>query len=316
MTLQYARQMPEARSRLLRWLSGRHHSDLPGVLAPEQAYAASRTVPNFVLALPRDQRGPAMSQWVTTRVRLADLHWVSDDLTDLAEHAGTQIPEHRLHPEELPHDIGLLAWARPIVGADGREIIATLWVALPEGVWIATWVDPMLSSRKVLTGNSTADPAAVERRAAEIGSAYGWLAPDEEFLLPWTTAWQWDSVEGGRARAISTLIATWLLMGQTLTVSEQIQAQPSERRRLQRRGDPEPVVTYVALRKQRTQHEPHDDASLTPREYHHRWLVSGHWRKQWYASVETHRPIWISPHIKGPAGAPLLRSEHVYTLRR
>ncbi len=33
-----------------------------------------------------------------------------------------------------------------------------------------------------------------------------------------------------------------------------------------------------------------------------RWIVSGHWRQQWYPAVQAHQPIWIAPYVKGPAG--------------
>jgi hypothetical protein len=103
-------------------------------------------------------------------------------------------------------------------------------------------------------------------------------------------------------------------MGQTITTNTTEQPQPAEVRRLLRRGDPNPTVNTVALR--RSQHSDDSPILATGREYRHQWIVSGHWRKQWYPSIEDHRPIWISPHIKGPDGAPLLKSERVYTLNR
>lgn len=42
------------------------------------------------------------------------------------------------------------------------------------------------------------------------------------------------------------------------------------------------------------------------RAYRHRWIVHGHWRNHWYPSRQTHRPIWIDQHVKGPDGAPIL----------
>jgi hypothetical protein len=42
----------------------------------------------------------------------------------------------------------------------------------------------------------------------------------------------------------------------------------------------------------------------------------GHWRKQWYPSQERNVPIWISPYVKGPDGAPLLAGEKVYAWQR
>jgi hypothetical protein len=44
----------------------------------------------------------------------------------------------------------------------------------------------------------------------------------------------------------------------------------------------------------------------TGHEYTHQWIVSGHTRKQWYPSTQTHKFIFIDPYIKGPEGAPML----------
>jgi hypothetical protein len=51
---------------------------------------------------------------------------------------------------------------------------------------------------------------------------------------------------------------------------------------------------------------------MSERDYQHQWVVRGHWRQQWYPSRNVHRPIWITPHIKGPEGAPLLGGERVF----
>jgi hypothetical protein len=53
-------------------------------------------------------------------------------------------------------------------------------------------------------------------------------------------------------------------------------------------------------------------AGQSDREYHHQWIVRGHWRDQWYASRGVHRPVWIAPHVKGPEGAPMLGGEKVH----
>ena len=48
------------------------------------------------------------------------------------------------------------------------------------------------------------------------------------------------------------------------------------------------------------------------RDWSHRWLVSGHWRNQWYPSEGVRRPIWIDAFVKGPSDAPLLVRPTVY----
>jgi hypothetical protein len=116
-----------------------------------------------------------------------------------------------------------------------------------------------------------------------------------------------------------TILATWLLMGQTLVRSERLVAQRPARRRIAR-ADPtlDPTVRYIDLRRART--EPTDRADdenrASSREYRHRWVVRGHWRNQWYPSRNDHRPIWIDPHFAGPEDKPLLGGERVNVLRR
>jgi hypothetical protein len=117
-----------------------------------------------------------------------------------------------------------------------------------------------------------------------------------------------------------TILATWLLMGQTLVRSEQLTAPRAARRRIARE-DPhlDPTVRYIDLRRART--EPVERSDITEprsatREYRHRWIVRGHWRNQWYPSRNDHRPIWIDPHVAGPEDKPLLGGERVNVLRR
>jgi hypothetical protein len=41
-----------------------------------------------------------------------------------------------------------------------------------------------------------------------------------------------------------------------------------------------------------------------PREWSCRWLVRGHWRQQWCPGRREHRPIWITPYVRGPGDKP------------
>lgn len=35
-----------------------------------------------------------------------------------------------------------------------------------------------------------------------------------------------------------------------------------------------------------------------------RWVVRGHWRRQWFPKRDTHAPVWIHPYVKGPEDRP------------
>jgi hypothetical protein len=65
---------------------------------------------------------------------------------------------------------------------------------------------------------------------------------------------------------------------------------------------PAPKISVVDIRRRSN---PHPTGTSEHREWTHRWIVSGHWRRQWYPSVEEHRPIWIEPYVKGPEGLPI-----------
>jgi hypothetical protein len=62
-------------------------------------------------------------------------------------------------------------------------------------------------------------------------------------------------------------------------------------------------------------HERTGDGGTEGHEYQHRWIVSGHWKRQVYGpGGSLRRPIWVAPYIKGPEGAPLLTGEKVRAL--
>jgi hypothetical protein len=89
----------------------------------------------------------------------------------------------------------------------------------------------------------------------------------------------------------------------------------AERRELARKQAPDfgDEITFVTLRRpEPRRHEHKDDAAAV--EWKHRWIVSGHYRAQWYPSEAAHHVIWIAPYLKGPEDAPLF--EHAYRVAR
>jgi hypothetical protein len=74
-------------------------------------------------------------------------------------------------------------------------------------------------------------------------------------------------------------------------------------------------VLVVTLRRPKTPspegHEPEEG------NWSRRWIVSGHWRNQWYPSLNRHQQIWIAPFVKGPEDKPLvLHADRVYEFTR
>lgn len=105
----------------------------------------------------------------------------------------------------------------------------------------------------------------------------------------------------GFIRVVASLL---LFIDQDIVVAGRRHANRATQRKLERSKHPleEPVVRVITLRKKRYEHHASDESE---RVYHHRWLVRGHWRNQWYPSLGIHQPKWIAPYIKGPDDTPL-----------
>lgn len=100
-----------------------------------------------------------------------------------------------------------------------------------------------------------------------------------------------------------------LLLTQGVVEHEIWEATRQLQRQARRKGGVLDPVTIVRLPKR---HYVTDGDGHTLTEWSHRWMVTGHWRKQWYAKAEVHRPKWIAPYVKGPDDKPLLVKEKRY----
>lgn len=308
----------------------------------------------------------------------AELFYVSADMTDLARHAADTLTDYRLHPEDLPAQIGVMVYEHPPVegtaAARHNAISVVSWGPGRGGLWVHTWatISPaqqgivrigrtlaQLPRDEVLERARTAaardlpeptpenKPSASEETADQVADhILATFLPNLErasvppsFVPPHGYEWcaltpmEFTEMEGwpnGVSEAESsgatearialqrTILATWLLMGQTLVRSEPMTAPRAARRRIERL-DPvlDPTVRYIDLRRARTEPTDRPDGvGTSTREYRHRWIVRGHWRNQYYPSRNDHRPIWIDPHFAGPEGKPLLGGERVNVLRR
>lgn len=72
------------------------------------------------------------------------------------------------------------------------------------------------------------------------------------------------------------------------------------RKRAKRAGLDEADVLVVRLRRERQANEHLGGVA----NYSHRFMVHGHWRDQWYPTLDAHRQVWIAPYVKGPADKP------------
>lgn len=247
-------------------------------------------------------------------LRLGELFYVSADMTDVAEAAGKTLPNFGLNREDLPAERGLLMFDRPIaewVDGDGRvsHVIACSWTPgiprlFPPDYLVLnfyTWRD--LNLRGGLQSGLITDEgrSLIESQPRLIhDNESGFRLGQEHEMPPATT------LLGSWGR---TVLSAWLLMQQPgVSTREPYKYGQHDLKWLKRRRLRQSPVTVVRLRYATSGGS---GASHAGREYHHRWMVRGHWRRQWYPSRGSHVPIWISPHIKGPDDAPIKAGERV-----
>jgi hypothetical protein len=93
------------------------------------------------------------------------------------------------------------------------------------------------------------------------------------------------------------------LQDRILVASHQEAERPTRRRMAKAGFEHEPVVRVVELRRKQARSERDGDPVYV--EWSHQWIVSGHWRQQWYPSLNDYQPRWIMPYVKGPEDKPL-----------
>lgn len=114
----------------------------------------------------------------------------------------------------------------------------------------------------------------------------------DEKGVPTGAAWWWKIAQ-----------TTFRLMQQTITQRSHERPDRPTRRQASRYGFAEREIVVVRLRR-------HRDPTAEPGEgkanYSHQFIVSGHWRNQFYPASGVHRQIWISPYVKGDESLPLV----------
>lgn len=302
-----ATDMPRVRDDLLNFWRG----ELAEVMAQKWADDGDMIAP--------PPNGAAFTGLVRRNLTLAELYYVSSDMTQLAVHAAQTTPRFVFERVDLPSDHGLIVFEEPFdqVSEDPSApcpLIAALWGTAPAGlfpgaggVWITVFADSDITVHRQVA-IAGADAVARARNEGLIPP----LTYNEDCAFAFGAAG--EAVNGGSTRDYGTILRTaWLLMQQeSIASSRRVEVDRAERRRLARRGIQPQAVRVITLR---TAHSA-GPGSAEAREYHHRWIVRGHWRNQWLPSRRVHRPIWIAPHLKGPEDAPLLTGEKVYAWTR
>lgn len=257
------------------------------------------------------RNGAGNSAWdefnLTDILPIAEACYVSPDMTAVALRAGQQLPRHYLQLDDLPGWHGYLLWDR-------------------QASLVAEFKDASVPIRGVIWAHSKVPVGRGTGRTRDGVEVHPLIEiPQTPMLIPTETAIWWANkkkpievthVDGGPGVPIDDLadllLATWILMGQTIARIDTAPAERHERKRSARAGLPD-VVKIVHLRRF-SDHPTEETGEVVP--WSHRWLVGGHWRNQYHPSDQTHRLMWIDPYVKGPQHLPLVVKDEVKALVR
>lgn len=246
----------------------------------------------------------------------AELFFVTAPMAELASEAAKSLPSFKVAEFDLPSPTGFLIFEKPIAkdtNYDGNDVYISgaSWRTIDLGadgplLWFSFYVDVhRVWDDAAASGQESPEQAAFQKA----NSPRFTYSTDGATILHGPQ----DQRQQGVLNLWGKTIATaWLLMQQTLAEVSEPTYTRADRRRLARRGATPDAVRVIELRRPRGS----GPSGESDREYHHQWIVRGHWRQHWYPKREVHRPVWIAPHIKGPDGAPMLGGEKVHTWKR
>jgi len=319
-SVRFAKDVPEAQSKLIRFLE----QSAPDMWAAKFREVGYRSLTAFRndgipvydgslgFAIPgefdkddREETARALARWQAWAVRESALHFVNDTMTGRVREAAADLPEFAVDPELVPHEMGLLCWAKPVAG-EAVQITAMSWCPIEGGLWLTFYNDTGLS------------PYDEDQRAMK-----GWLEEAGTMAVPWGgSSHAGQKIAEFFTEAFRTLLTTWLFMADEIVAEvREERLPPKDARKIRRRGHPAPAVSYISLRKvvrPKPEEEKFEDAG---RKYHGHWKVSGHWRHykaERYRPEVRSRPQWIEAYEKGDAEEPAEKTPRakVYTLNK
>lgn len=288
-----------------------------------------------------DPKGVDFHSLLRNHVKAGHAYRVTHDMSQMVEFAASQLEDlDRFDLSLAPTGCGIVCFDRPLPVKDvrGRTMLIH-WLIWGPAQVRASLASPVLSGTALWTFNDywrEPDDVAQELAAKEhsardvfLHKVGRWAGVGMDVAFPeqrMGPAWIEPSetkraeilAEGGIPSAATSVnryvMALWMLLNQTVTKVEDESIDRPARRRAVKAKLP-PKVTVIRLRREESHYEPRDGESLV--EWHHRWIVRGHWRWQACGAGRTERKrIWIAPFIKGPESAPIKQSEKVYSLDR
>jgi hypothetical protein len=253
----------------------------------------------------------------------ADTIYVTADMENLMVQAAEDLPD------DVTFDVrvcmskhGFVLLEQPIRGFDRKDrevrIIAFAWEITPifaqgrnetkEAIMIYFFVNPLdviddedrqLNDLMRESGISIPPVALLHMYPAEDGNTVPKLGEKGVEVVHQT---------------LKLFLAMQMLSHQSIGEPMPMRPDRASRKRYAREypGMPERLITLITLRRKKT--IPEKPTGTV--EWQRRWIVRGHWRRQYYPKSKTHGWKYIYEYIKGPDDKPLVTGRRVFNFRR
>ena len=247
-----------------------------------------------------------------TGLNIADTYWVTSEMCDLVTHAAPQFKPQHLLVSDMPSKCGFIYFDKNIYLEDEDYFNAgngDSYNMPARAIWYLVDTDPdtgPFAQINMYTPSALwdeIDPGMAHKYFGElIFSTVYFLELGKESDYNNTFSY----------KLLSTL---FVLMNQRIAVQHREQGNRATDRRIKRaRLGITNDVLVVNLRREASPQTAFDEGKEVM--WSHRWMVDGHWRNQYFPSIDDHRQIWIAPHVKGPDHLPLFVKDKVYKWRR
>lgn len=234
---------------------------------------------------------------------------VSSEISDLIFQSSASIPVFTLQPTDLPSPNGYVWLDGGVPLTDARDMIVV--------VRAFTWTT-IEGSRgpAIMIGYITDASDPRDQYFSELSPMVRQL-PFVSRLYMGGCRWDFGEelavIVEDRAQWAQLVAAFFRFINEEYVAVERGTGSRQGQRRRQR-AKLSTDVTLVRLRRSASPSTRSEDPQH--REYDHRFVVHGHWRNQWYPSINDHRPKWIRAYVKGPEDAPLVVKREAFVVDR
>lgn len=286
----------EALERQVAMLRVVQHAKRPDVL--RYTHEAER---RLGLPVASDQEDIGTISQIEAVLRRAEPFYWEPRLTRAMLDSAATMPFYPLHEDDLPSRAGFFWFPSPIVTAD-TELgpMRTHALGWDSVLWKGSGD---VGITFIACGNVPHSQENIMGPQEQLDWRFGLTSPPQTALE--ATYPGYPKLAAPLLPKCRIFLAALAWLKQRVLVAPREHAERHARKRLEAQGwSHEPLIRVVQLRRSETRgYTPPTEHEA--REWSCQWVVRGHWRQQYFPTKAEHRPIWITPHVKGPENKPL-----------